>query len=99
VPATHVAKDVNSVPFASTAVIVTTAPIFNIGNVIVTFEGAVVTTDVAGITEALDDDSVYGTNPPFMIYVTLREMHCVFGVAGISAIPGINTELGIVSHF
>ena len=62
-------------PLASTAVIVTTAPIFNIGNVMVRFEGVVVTSAVGGITEALEDDTVYGTKPPLMVYATLRELH------------------------
>ena len=54
-------------PFASTAVIVTTAPTFNIGNVMVMLEGDVAITAVGGVTAALDDESTYGTKPPLIV--------------------------------
>lgn len=54
---------------------VTTAPAFNIGKVMVILEGDVVISAVGGITEAFEDESVYGKKPPLMVYTTLRELH------------------------
>ena len=53
----QLAREVNNIPLASTAVIVTTAPVFNIGNVMLMLEGDVAITAVGGVTAALDDES------------------------------------------
>ena len=47
--------------------IVTTAPRFNIGKVMIMLEGEVEITAVGGVTAALDDESTYGTKPPLMV--------------------------------
>ena len=76
-----------SVPFASTAVIVTTAPMLNVGKIIVMLDGDVAITAVAGVVPAFDDESMYGAKPPLMVYTTLDELQDVLGTAGIAAKP------------
>lgn len=76
--------DVNSAPFASTAVMVTTTPTLSVGNVKVMFEGDVVTIAVAGETSINEEESVYGVTPPLMVNTTLRELQRLSGVASVS---------------
>lgn len=88
---------VNSAPLASTAVIVTTTPVFSVGNVSVTFVGDEVTVAVPGVTPINDDDNAYGVTPPLMVNTTLRSLHWVAATAataGRAATPPEYTGCG-----